>query len=128
MGRKIEAKCLDCGYEFTVNEGGGFVFHLLHCDKCGAEKSISFEELGDLHLRYLKGLKGTYSIATLDFDNYVKENVDIEPISEEEYFKEVETFAGKCDCGGSFKFNAPFRCPKCHSTNIEKGDTILMYD
>jgi len=42
MGMSYEAICNDCGAKFTANEGGGFVFHLLHCDRCGAERAISF--------------------------------------------------------------------------------------
>jgi hypothetical protein len=64
MGAGISAKCLDCGSEFTVNEGGGLSFHLLRCDTCGETKGVGFGELGELHLRYLKGLPGPYSVVT----------------------------------------------------------------
>lgn len=56
MGMEYTAKCNKCGHEFEVSEGGGFFFHLLHCDKCGKQKSISFDEIGEPHLQYLKGL------------------------------------------------------------------------
>jgi len=56
MGSESSARCLDCDEAFTVCEGGGFFFHLLRCDRCGAGKSIPFDKLGELHLRYLKGL------------------------------------------------------------------------
>ncbi len=128
MGQRVEAKCLNCGAVFTLNLGGGFSFHLLRCNKCGKEKTIGFDELGELHLRYLKGLKSPYSVASSSYDRYVQEIVDVEPISEKEYYKGVEEIAGKCSCGGNFKFDAPPRCPKCRSTKVEKTKIITMYD
>jgi len=47
MGYSLTAICKDCGTEFRVSEGGGFFFHLLHCDVCGKDKSITLLELGD---------------------------------------------------------------------------------
>jgi hypothetical protein len=35
MGTEHGAKCKKCGHSFGVSEGGGFVFHMLHCDRCG---------------------------------------------------------------------------------------------
>jgi ABC-type ATPase with predicted acetyltransferase domain len=31
---------------------------------------------------------------------------------------DVEKYAGKCTCGGSFKVNAPPRCPQCKSSDV----------
>jgi len=130
MGHQFEAKCLDCGAISTVLKGGGFVFHLLHCDTCGETTSICFDDLGELHLRYLKGLPGPYCIATSEHDKDVQENADIEPISKKEYNKGVEKFAGKCDCGGDYTFDAPPRCSECRSTRLEKveGGLGWCYD
>ena len=50
MGSIFGVICDNCGHKFEVNCGGGFIFHLLHCDKCGKEKSILFEESGEAHL------------------------------------------------------------------------------
>jgi len=128
MGHQYEAKCLDCGAISTVSEGGGFVFHLLRCNKCGETISILFDELGELHQRYLKGLPGPYSIATSEHDKDVQEHAPVEPISEKEYKKGVEKFAGKCDCGGNYTFKAKPRCRECHSTRLEKGEPGMCYD
>jgi len=87
-------KCNSCGKELEIRERGGFTFHLLHCDICGAEKMISFDELGDIHLRYIKGLDMPYSIATMEAEKDIKENYPSEPISEDEYLKLVEEYAG----------------------------------
>lgn len=129
MGTEYSAKCKQCGCKFTVSEGGGFFFHLLHCDTCGIDKSISFEELGELHLRYLKGLTGPYCIASSAHDKAVREHYPGEPISEEEYHGKIQEILGQCECGGHFRFNAPARCPQCRSDDIEDtGEMMVLYD
>ena len=128
MGHQAEARCLDCGATFPVDHGGGFFFHLLRCDRCGATRSLRFEELGDLHLRYLKGLSAPYCVASSEHDRHVQEQVAVEPIGADGYHKGVEQLAGTCSCGGTFTFDAPPRCPECRSARIEEGDALLFYD
>jgi len=128
MGHQISAKCLDCGATFKLDRGGGFFFHLVCCDKCGKSKSIGFDELGELHIRYLKGLPGPYCVASAQHDENVRKNVPVEPISREEYHKGIEAIAGKCRCGGHYNLNAPARCPKCRSTRLEEGAITAVYD
>ncbi|MBN1561099.1 hypothetical protein JW998_12670 [candidate division KSB1 bacterium] len=82
MGHTVTATCTVCGATFTLDYGGGFFFHLLRCNKCGKTKSIGFDELGEWHLRYLKGLPGPYSVASSEHDEYVREHVDVQPLSE----------------------------------------------
>ena len=118
MGTGYRATCEKCGKKFDVNDGGGFFFHLLHCNKCGKEKSISFDKIGEPHLRYIKGLGTPYCIASSQHDEYIQKNYPGEPLSEKEYHKAVEKIGGKCKCGGLFRFNAPPRCPKCRSTKF----------
>src|SRR5660397_104797 len=72
MGCSYHVKCLQCGNNFDVNSGGGFFFHLLHCDFCGKDKSIGFDEIGELHLRYIKGLPGPYCVASSSLDQHIK--------------------------------------------------------
>jgi Zn finger protein HypA/HybF involved in hydrogenase expression len=128
MGDKFEAKCNDCGHVFSVSDGGGFTFHLLRCNQCGETKTVLFEEIADLHFRYLKGLPGPYSVVTSERDEWIKEDYDGEPISESEYYRGVEEFAGRCHCKGEYKIEAPPRCPKCHSSNIEGGESFESFD
>lgn len=128
MGMEVDAKCLDCGHVFTVQLGGGFAFHLVRCDQCGVTKSISFDELGDLHVRYVKGLDRPWSVVSAHHDRYIQEEVPVEPITEDQYNAGIETVAGACACGGHFSLNAPPRCPKCCSLRIEEGEAGLMYD
>ena len=130
MGREFVATCRNCGGECTISDGGGFVFHLLHCDQCGGEKGMPFDEIGEPHLRYLKGLAGPYSMATAEHDRDVKENYPGEPLAEDEYHRIVEEMAGTCTCGGRFRFDAPPRCPNCHSDDLEYDEDrpSVMYD
>ena len=111
-----------------MHEGGGFSFHLVRCDTCGATKSIAFDELGELHLRYLKGLSGPYCVASSEHDEYVQKHAAVEPISGAEYYSEIDAIAGECSCGGKFSLNSPPRCPKCRSTSIEIGEPTILYD
>ena len=128
MGYASEAACLDCGREFRACCGGGSFFHLLRCDTCGEDKGLSFDEIGEPHLRYLKGLQGLYCLASEEHDRDVRGHHPGEPISEEEYHRQVEAIAGACHCGGCFRFQAPLRCPDCRSANVREGRTLELYD
>jgi ssDNA-binding Zn-finger/Zn-ribbon topoisomerase 1 len=35
MGRIVEAKCKKCNLVFEYSDGGGFMFEILRCTKCG---------------------------------------------------------------------------------------------
>lgn len=94
------------------------MFHLLHCNKCGKEKSIGFGELGEIHLRYLKGLPGPYAVATSDHDRNIRENYPGQPLTEDKYNLEIEKLAGRCECNGMFKLDASARCPSCKSKSF----------
>jgi hypothetical protein len=113
MGHRVEARCITCGRKFTVDHGGGFSFHLVRCDRCGKSKSVGFDELGDIHQRYLNDLPRSSE----QYDE-----------NEASYHREIEAFAGKCKCGGKYTFDALPRCPKCLSTQIEESEPIIMYD
>ncbi len=121
MEQRCSAECLECGTISAIQESGGFLCHLVRCEECGNTKAIEFIHLGDLFLCYLRGLPGPYSAAS-KLDGEFQEYADLEPISEDEYHRGVETFAGNCECGGRFTLNAPLRCPECHSTRIRKND------
>ncbi len=128
MGQTYEAECKECGYKFEISEGGGFTFHQLRCDTCGASKNISFKIIGEPHLRYVKGLQGPYCLATSESDRRIQENYPGEPLSESDYHAAVEKMAGKCGCGGLYRFRASPRCPKCRSKQLVKGEITECYD
>jgi predicted Zn-ribbon and HTH transcriptional regulator len=128
MGQTYRAECRECGYRFEFDDGGGFFFHLLRCNSCGKPKSMGFEEIGEPHLRYIKGLNTPYCMTTAGSDRYIQENYPGKPLSERGYHRAVEKLAGDCRCGGAFKFNAKARCPKCKSTKLTKGEVTVDYD
>jgi len=90
MGTSYSSRCNSCGASFNTNEGGGFLFELLHCDVCGKEKSVSLEKYGGVRA----------------------------PRSRERHQRKMEKVAGACDCGGHFRLNAPPRCQVCRSTDL----------
>ena len=103
MGQTFKAKCNCCGREFEFDEGGGFCFYLLRCNRCGRVKEISFDEVDKFKLKY--------------------------PRNDDRYYDEVEELVGQCRCGGDYLFCAPARCPECKSTNIDiDDDPVMFYD
>lgn len=130
MGSSRDVICESCGHRFQASEGGGFFFHLLHCDRCGREKSVGFDELGDAHLRYVKGLSGPWTVGTMELDKHIQENYPAQPLTEDEYSSVIEQTAGSCDCGGGYQMEAPPRCPVCRSVEFREdpSGTTAMYD
>ncbi len=134
MGRFYRERCKECGFEFVVKSGGGFFFHLLRCDTCGETRSVNHKGIGEPFLRYVKGLKGHYSSVTMERDEDIQANYPGEPITEEEYHSVVAEMLGKCSCGGKYRFDAPPRCERCRSAELEgPGDwsssrkSVIMY-
>lgn len=129
VGLSYRAACKECRHRFRVNLGGGFVFHVLRCTRCGKAKQVSFDELGEVHLQYLKGLEAPYCVATAGHDQAVKDTYTGPAISEATYARKVQRFAGSCRCGGRFTFRAKPRCPKCLSTRLEDTrEEFILYD
>jgi len=112
----------------SPTRGGGFFFHLLHCDRCGAEKRVSLEEIGEAHIRFVKGLKVPYSSVTMEMDRKIQEEYPGEPILKQEYHEEIEEIAGMCACGGSFSMSAQPRCPECRGGELMKDDRGVEID
>lgn len=117
MGQITAYSCTACGKDFRVSEGGGFFFDRLHCETCGTSASVSHRELGDIHLRFVKGLKTPYAIARAALDRDIQEHYPGEPIGRDEYHALAEATLDPCACGGRFRYGAPARCPNCRSTS-----------
>ena len=118
MGSISSCICNSCGTEFGVTDGGGFEFHTLRCDRCGSTESIGFDDIGEPHDRYLKGLGMAYSAITEERDRERIANCTKPPLTPEGYQRCVEELVGEHECGGQFRFDAPARCPKCRSTDF----------
>lgn len=132
MGSASGYICRTCRAKFQVRSGGGFFFDLMHCDTCGETMSVRHQELGDIHLGVVKGLPGPYAVARMEMDRQIQREYPGEPLTREEYHAAAEATLDPCSCGGSFRYDAPARCPKCRST-IEQWDSDpsapgMLYD
>ena len=121
MGQRTGYRCGACGERFEIEEGGGFFFDLLHCDRCGEARVIGHEEMGDIHLGYVKGLDGPYAFVRAESDERIRREYPGEALTETEYEAAVEGIVDPCPCGGSYRYDAPARCPGCGSTRERRG-------
>ena len=117
MGWQTGHICRACGIRFAVNSGGGFFFDLLHCDVCGRTRSVRHQDLGDIHLGFVKGLPGPYAVARSAMDRRIQAEYPGKPISRDDYHAAAEATLDPCECGGRFRYGAPARCPECRSTS-----------
>ena len=132
MGSASGQICRACGTRFTVQSGGGFFFDLLHCDTCGRTQNVGHQDLGDIHLRFVKGLPGPYAVSRGAMDRRIQQEYPGEPLTRAEYHTAVEATFEPCPCGGRFRYDAPPRCPSCRSTG-EQWDAdpeggYMLYD
>ena len=117
MGSASGFICRACGARFMAKGGGGFFYDLLHCDTCGSTRSVGHEELGDIHLRFVKGLPGPYAVSRMAMDRRIQREYPGEPLTRDEYHAAAEATVDACGCGGRFRYDAPARCPGCRSTS-----------
>ena len=117
MGSAESYICRTCGTHFMARDGGGFMFDLLHCDTCGATTSGSHQELGDIHLGFVKGLPGPYAVARAAMDRRIQAEYPGRTLTRDEYHAAAEATLEACTCGGTFRYGAPARCPGCRSTD-----------
>ena len=132
MGSASGYICEACGARFVASGGGGFYFDLLHCDQCGRDRSVGHQDMGDIHLGFVKGLRGSYAVSRSRLDEQIKATYEGTPLSRDEYHAAVEATLDPCDCGGRFRYDAPARCPQCRSTEEqwEWDQTVasVLYD
>lgn len=122
MGCSYKAKCRDCGTDCTVDDGPGMFTSLLRCDKCGHNNHVSEYDF-DIS-EFSKAAGAVYE----QMLNYPVLRGAKLALPERPTVKELETLAAPCMCGGKYSSDAPPRCPKCFSTNLEIGDIRLYYD
>lgn len=117
MGSALDYICRTCGIHFMARSGGGFMFDLLHCDTCGATKSVSHQELGDIHLGFVKSLPGPYAVARPSMDRLIQQEHPGRALTGDESHAAAEATLDRRACGGTFRYDAPARCPGCRSTD-----------
>ncbi len=116
MGSAAGHICKVCGSQVWARSGGGFFFDLLHCDTCGRDQNVTHQELGDIHLGFVKGLPGPYAVARSKMDSQIQREFEGTTLTREEYHAAAEATLDPCPCGGRFRYDAPARCPECRST------------
>jgi hypothetical protein len=90
-----------------------------------------FDEIGEPHLRYLKGLQVPYCVVSAERDRHVRKTYTGDPMTDDEYHAAVEELCGRCDCGGGqFRFDAAPRCPACRSADhrADPEGEFIFYD
>jgi hypothetical protein len=139
MGIRCQVTCNQCGHEFEVNIGGGFISVLLHCDRCGKEKWV---ELPSRSLRGLprfdprtmtSGQPSVAGVAPPPNPNQRSPSAPPtlsapKPPNQQPTLKRSQKYTEHCDCGGQFKEDARARCPRCNSDDWRQGDIIIYYD
>ena len=117
----FDATCRECEKAFSASRGHGRRFQQLRCDACGDTLLVGHEEIADLHRRFMIAADKAGEI-----DDWEEGSRAFDRASDE--FREgVEAFAGKCSCGGRFRYGAPIRCPSCCSTDVEQGEIRRLY-
>jgi len=126
MGHQYGAICSACQHRFSVSEGPGMRSVTLHCDRCGRMKTLAFEKLGERFWELTALGAGPY-----DLDGAGDAELsDRERPPREALRNHVETVAGRCRCRGTYRIDAPARCPRCRSVEHEpdpEGE-FLCYD
>jgi len=124
--------CRVCGTRVFARSGGGFFFDLLHCDTCGTDQSIRHEELGDIHLGFVKGLPGPYAVSRSKMDRQIQLEYEGATLTRDEYHTAAEATLDPCVCGGRFRYDSLARCPSCRSTaeqwDPDPNGFSMLYD
>jgi predicted Zn-ribbon and HTH transcriptional regulator len=113
--------CIKCSFQFEITDAADSCSHLLHCVRCGREKTISFREIIDHYNRYLKSIRAPALIQISRNTDAMLDQVRTLSQDEKKYTFMVEHLAGVCVCGAMFKLSARPRCPKCRSMTLNKG-------
>jgi hypothetical protein len=125
-------RCRRCGTKFGARNGGGFWFDLLHCEVCGRDRNVAHEDLGDVHLGYVKGLGIPYAMTRAAFDRHIQATFPGPSLDTEAYHTAAEATLEPCECGGHFRYDAPARCPVCRSTSElwerDRRVSMVLYD
>lgn len=93
MGTQWRVTCRQCGTRFEARDGGGFAFHMLHCEQCGREHAVDEQQMGT-----------TFRADGPALDAWIVTNIM------------------PCLCGGRFTLDAKARCPRCKSDDWDESN------
>ena len=96
-----------CTTELDYTEQTSWLLFLKYLDGLEQDRADQAALEGRTYVRLVKGLPGGYSTQTEREDAFVREHVQIDPISETEYRAGIDAVAGRCACGGKFTLTAP---------------------
>ncbi|MCB0261456.1 MAG: hypothetical protein KDH97_09250 [Calditrichaeota bacterium] len=135
MGRTIGAICNQCDREFTINEGGGFHFDLLRCDRCGRSIGVPREvvqapEQYAAASGWFAGVAAFWKRVRQAFGRSPHGDAGAVSETTDRVSQTVPAGSPQCECGGSFIHDAPPRCPFCGSADYRNNPDfgMIMYD
>jgi len=104
MGQMVNPKCRACGHEWAGELlGGTMLMGVYRCTKCPETREVTIVELSAAGLD-----DAPWSLPARKADHVL----------------------GRCACGGRFRYDAPVRCPECHSDDVDvEGDSgVILVD
>jgi Zn ribbon nucleic-acid-binding protein len=120
MNRISRVTCIKCNFQFELIDAADSCSHLLHCVRCGREKTLGFKEIIDHYNRYLKSISAPVLIPVCRNTGSMQNLIQTMSGGKKKYTFMVEHLAGVCVCGAMFKLSARPRCPKCRSMTLKK--------
>jgi len=120
MKRISRVTCIKCNFPFEIVEAEDLCSHLLHCVRCGREKTLGFKEIIDHYNRHLRTI-GAPALSPVSRNaGAMQRLIQTLSLDEKKYTFMVEHLAGVCVCGAVYKLSARPRCPKCRSVTLRK--------
>lgn len=106
MGKLYHYQCNNCNNQFEFTKDPIMAGHVVHCLDCGKEQLVAPDDL-PLEL---------WGYHTFDFE--------WEPELSDNESKLITVITGPCSCGGCFSLKASPRCPKYHSLDVTKDESL----
>ena len=107
VGQMIRSTCASCGKVAHQIDGAMMAGYRPRCADCGRARLIPVEDVVE-----------DETVQTDSLVNPREHEADHEPAWSRRERRVLE-LAGTCRCGGRFTADAPLRCPRCRSTNLD---------
>lgn len=119
METLFHAICNDCNEKFVCYESDSASYHTLHCEICGKECNVAFDDTG---IQFLSCLVETNNHSeNEDEENFTNSFEEHRVFVDGQSLKKIDKIAGLCECGGHFRLDLPVRCPRCGSMNYREA-------